>query len=244
MNFSYGGVTDRNILIEDEFTFPSMSKQVSYRESAHASYRRKIRMVHEPYTFTVPLIIKNQQNTLSRDDVIRDVSAFLFSEKPEVFKLVNSDWYVVGEFNGPYYVKTVINGFVIVEVDFTSSYPYKFYDGERTQTANKTVTISTKSQIPTTPLIELTGLTGDDVQVSISDDSFRRIRLSGNVPSNLTIDIQNERIYETNSGVDRIQLLRIDSAFEDFKIKHGDVVVLTNSGDNARARLTYKELLL
>src|SRR5699024_1188407 len=106
------------------------------------------------------------------------------------------------------------------------------------------VTIKSRTQIPTIPLIKLRGLSGKDVQVSISGDSFKRIRLSGNLPSNLTIDIENEKIYETNSGLNRINLLRIDSAFEDFRIENNDVVVLTNSGSNAELELTYKELML
>src|SRR5699024_7545515 len=129
---------------------------------------------------------------------------------------------LIGEFNGPYEMPNIVNGLTSFELEFTSEYSHKFYDEERTQTTGATtkrVTINSKTQIPTVPLIELTGLSGNDVQVSISGDSFRRIRLSGNLPSNLTIDIENETIYETNSGVNRLNLLRIDSAFEDFKIK-------------------------
>ena len=117
-------------------------------------------------------------------------------------------------------------------------------DGRKVQTAAKTITINTKSQLPTTPLIELTGLTGTDVQISITGDAFRRIRLTGSIPSQLTIDIENEQIYETSTGLNRINLLRYDSAFEDFKIKDKDVVVLTNANETAKAKLTYKELLL
>src|SRR5699024_6787462 len=103
---------------------------------------------------------------------------------------------------------------------------------------------NSKTQIPTVPLIELQGLSGNDVQISIRGDSFRSIRLTGNLPSQLTIDIENERIYEPNDGFNCMNLLRIDSAFVDFKIKNGDDVVLTNAGSNASAKLTYKELLL
>ena len=140
-----------------------------------------------------------------------------------------------------------------VSLNFESSYPFKFYDTERTQTTGTTtkrVTINSKTQISTVPLIELTGLSGDDVQVKRSrllpngETESEGIRLSGNLPSNITIDIENERIYETNSGLNRINLLRIDSAFEDFRIQNNDVVVLTNSGANAQVKLTYKELLL
>src|SRR5699024_7540097 len=138
-----------------------------------------------------------------------------------------------------------VNGLTSFELEFTSAYSHKFFDSERTQTSsNKRVTISTRTQIPTVPLIELTGLSGNDGQVSISGDSFRRIRLSGNLPSNLTIDIENETIYETNSGVNRLNLRRFDSAFEDFKIKNGDVVVLTNASDRASATMTYQDWLL
>ena len=41
-----------------------------------------------------------------------------------------------------------------------------------------------------------------------------------------------------------MKLLRFDSAFEDFKIKNSDVVVVTNASDSAQAKLIYKELLL
>src|SRR5699024_5894092 len=126
----------------------------------------------------------------------------------------------------------------------TSTYPYKFYDVEKTQIANKTVTINSKTQLPTIPLIELINLTGNDVQISISGNSFRRIRLSGDSPRLLAIDIENEKIYELNSELNMMKFLRYDSAFEDFKIKNNDVVVLTNASDTAQAKLTYKELLL
>ena len=82
------------------------------------------------------------------------------------------------------------------------------------------------------------------MQISISGDIFRRIRLTGELPSKITIDIENERIYETNSGLNMMKLLRFDSAFEDFKIKNSDVVVVTNASDSAQAKLIYKELLL
>lgn len=244
MNFSFDGQTDNLIFIEDGFTFPSMSKQVQYSDSSHADYRIKKRSTRVPFTFSVPLIVMNKQNKLSRDELNQRITKLLYSNESKRFKVRDSDWHFIGEFNGPFELPPKINVFNKIEVEFSSSYSVKFYDAEKIQTAAKTVTISTKTQLPTIPLIELTGLTGTDVQISISGDSFRRIRLTGNLPARLTIDIENEEIYETNSGLNRINLLRYDSAFEDFRIKDKDVVVLTNAGENAQAKLTYKELLL
>ena len=240
--FSFAGKTDSLIFIEDGFTFPSMSKIVQYRNTSHASYRKRTRSILEPLTISIPIMAFRRNVT--RQELNERLSQLLYSESPRVLRIEGVDWYVIGEFNGPYEIPNTINGLTSFEIDFTSTYPYKFYDVEKTQIANKTVTINTKTQLPTVPLIELSSLTGNDVQISISGDSFRRIRLSGNLPSLITIDIENERIYETNSGLNMMKLLRFDSAFEDFRIKDKDVVVLTNASDTAQAKLTYKELLL
>ena len=231
-------------MIEDGFEFPSMSTVTNFGDSSHSGYRYRRRLEREPYSFTVPFFVKNKQNTMTRDEVLKRVVNLFKSDSPRRFKVKDSDWHFIGEFNGPFNSTHYINGFMRFELDFVSQYSHKFYDEERTQIANKTVTINSKTQLPTIPLIELSNLTGNDVQISISGDSFRRIRLSGYLPSLLTIDIENERIYETNSGLNMMKLLRYDSAFEDFKIKDSDVVVLTNASDTAQAKLTYKELLL
>ena len=251
MNFSFDGKQDRLILIRDGFEFPSMSEQVQYYESEHSNRRRERRSTRVPFSFAVPITILNDRNKLTRDEVMNRVNQMFYSDGPKKFKVKDSDWHFIGRFNGPYMLPNKINVFHEAEAEFVSEYSHKFYDTERTQTtSNKRVTISTRTQIPTVPLIELTGLSGDDVQVKRSrllpngETESEGIRLSGNLPSNITIDIENETIYETNSGVDRLNLLRIDSAFEDFKIKNGDVVVLTNANDTASAKLTYKELLL
>ena len=244
MNFTFDGKKDDLIFIEDGFVFPSMSKQVEYGGSSHSNYRLKRRSTRVPFTFSVPLIVTNKQNKISRDELNQRIINLLYSDSPKRFKVRDSDWHFIGEFNGPYELPPIINSFTQMEVEFTSSYSVKFSDEEKVQTASKTVTIDTKSQLPATPLIELTGLSGTDVQISISGDSFMRIRLTGAIPARLTIDIENERIYETNSGLNRINLLRYDSAFEDFRIKDKDVVVLTNASETAKAKLTYKELLL
>jgi phage-related protein len=240
--FSFAGKTDSLIFIEDGFTFPSMSKIVQYRNTSHASYRKRTRSILEPLTISIPIMAFRRNVT--RQELNGRLSQLLYSESPRVLSIEDVDWYVIGEFNGPYEIPNTINGLTSFEIDFTSTYPYKFYDEERTQIANKTVIIKSKTQLPTTPLIELSNLTGSDVQISISGDSFRRIRLSGDLPSLLTIDIENEKIYETNSGLNMMKLLRFDSAFEDFKIKNNDVVVVTNASDTAQAKLIYKELLL
>ena len=240
--FSFAGKTDSLIFIEDGFTFPSMSKIVQYRNTSHASYRKRTRSILEPLTISIPIMAFRRNVT--RQELNERLSQLLYSESPRVLRIEGVDWYVIGEFNGPYEIPNTINGLTSFEIDFTSTYPYKFYDVEKTQISNKTVTINSKTQLPTVPLIELSSLTGNDVQISISGDSFRRIRLTGELPSKITIDIENERIYETNSGLNMMKLLRFDSAFEDFKIKDSDVVVLTNASDTAQAKLTYKELLL
>ena len=240
--FSFAGKTDSLIFIEDGFTFPSMSKIVQYRNTSHASYRKRTRSILEPLTISIPIMAFRRNVT--RQELNERLSQLLYSESPRVLRIEGVDWYVIGEFNGPYEIPNTINGLTSFEIDFTSTYPYKFYDVEKTQIANKTVIINSKTQLPTVPLIELSSLTGNDVQISISGDSFRRIRLSGDLPSLLTIDIENEKIYETNSGLNMMKLLRYDSAFEDFKIKNNDVVVVTNASDTAQAKLIYKELLL
>ena len=240
--FSFAGKTDSLIFIEDGFTFPSMSKIVQYRNTSHASYRKRTRSILEPLTISIPIMAFRRNVT--RQELNERLSQLLYSESPRVLRIEGVDWYVIGEFNGPYEIPNTINGLTSFEIDFTSTYPHKFYDVERTQTANKTVIINSKTQLPTIPLIELSNLTGNDVQISISGDNFRRIRLTGNLPSLITIDIENERIYETDSGLNMMKLLRYDSAFEDFKIKNSDVVVVTNASDTAKAKLIYKELLL
>ena len=240
--FSFAGKTDSLIFIEDGFTFPSMSKIVQYRNTSHASYRKRTRSILEPLTISIPIMAFRRNVT--RQELNERLNQLLYSESPRVLSIEDVDWYVIGEFNGPYEIPNTINGLTSFEIDFTSTYSYKFYDVEKTQTANKTVIINSKTQLPTIPLIELSNLTGNDVQISISGDSFRRIRLSGDLPSLLTIDIENEKIYETNSGLNMMKLLRYDSAFEDFKIKNNDVVVVTNASDTTQAKLIYKELLL
>lgn len=247
MNIQFDGKTEDLIFIEDGFTFPSMSRIVQYHDNTHSNYRRRRRSVREPFSFSVPLIILNDGNELSRDEVNERVSEFLFSDGPKVMKIKDSNWHFIGEFNGPYELPNWINVFTKIEVEFTSQYSHKFYDGERTQiTSDKRVTIETKSQIPTIPLIELTGLSGNDVQISNSkkDGSFKRIRLTGTLPDGITIDPQRETIFTTSTGTERLDLLRIDSNFEDFTLEDGDVITLTNAGETASAKLTYKELML
>lgn len=242
MNFSFDGKTSRNIMIEDGFEFPVMSKYVEYNSSSHSNYRRRLRSIREPFSFSVPLIIRNNQNKISRDDLIKEVTELLYSDVPKRFKVEGANWYFIGEFNGPFYVPTYINAFTIIDVEFTSSYSHKFYDDEYEFQVNdeQTHLVDSKTELPSPPIIKLTGLTGNDVQISLIGDELRRIRLSGNLPSNLTIDVENERIYETSSGINRINLLRVTSDFENFKISDGDSVNINNGS----AEVTFKELLL
>lgn len=246
MNFKYNNKTDKQFVIEKEFAFPSFSNVIQFRESNHSDIRRRLRNTRTPFTVGVPLIVLKKEKgiEISRDDLIARLNRLLYSEGPRELKLEDTNWHLIGEFQGPYVLPPYFDDFTTVNVEFVSEFSHKFYDGEKVQTAAKTITINTKSQLPTIPLIELTGLTGTDAQISISGDSFRRIRLTGNIPSQLTIDIENERIYETSTGLNRVNLLRYDSAFEDFRIKDKDVVVLTNASETAKAKLTYKELLL
>lgn len=241
MNIQFNGKTEGLIFIEDGFTFPSMSKQVQYHTSSHSSRRRRRRSIREPFSFTIPLIILNDGNKHTRDEVNARINEFLFSEGPKRLEMTDSNWYFIGEFNGPYELPNRINVFTKIEVEFTSEYSHKFYDSPKVQQGN-TFTINSKTQVPTVPLIELSGLTGTDIQVSNSSDAFKRIRLSGPLPAQLTLDIENERIYESTTGIDKKGLLRIDSEFEHFTLKNGDVITLSQSG--AAAKLTYNELIL
>lgn len=231
-------------MFDKGFTIPSFTKESSYHDTSHSNYKIRQRQRLTPLEFNVPFRIYNKNNALTMEQVIRRVNAFFYTESPARFKIPDTNYYFIGEFDGPIELEFNMNVINYIDLKFKSSYPYKFYDEEKTQIANKTVTINSKTQLSTIPFIELSGLTGNDVQISISGDSFRRIRLTGELPSKITIDIENERIYETNSGLNMMKLLRYDSAFEDFKIKNGDVVVLTNAGSAVQAKLTYKELLL
>lgn len=236
----YNGKQEDLVIFGNDFQVPSFTKATEHNDTSHASYRGRKRSKFEPFSFPVGLRVYNKNNALSMDEVVRRVNAFFNVDGPKKFKIPDTNYYFIGEFDGPIELDFRMNVINDIDLSFESSYSHKFYDGERIQNANQTTTIRTKSQIPTIPLIELTGLSGNDVQISISGKSFMRIRLSGNLPNRLTIDIENERIYETNSGVNMIDLLRIDSAFEDFRIEDGDVVTI----NNGQAKLTYKELLL
>ena len=140
-------------MIEDGFEFPSMSTVTNFGDSSHSGYRYRRRLEREPYTFTVPFFVKNKQNTMSRDEVIERVVKLFQSDSPKRFKVKDSDWHFIGEFNGPFNSTHYINGFMSFELDFVSQYSHKFYDVEKTQTANKTVIINSKTQLPTVPLI-------------------------------------------------------------------------------------------
>src|SRR5699024_1595989 len=188
--FSFNGKSDDLIFIEDGFTFPSMSKQVQYHDSTHSDYRRRGRATRVPFSFSLPIFAFRKG--IDRQELNERLNELLYSDGPATLEIEGLNWYLIGEFNGPYEMPNTVNGLTSFELEFTSAYSHKFFDSERTQTtSNKRVTISTRTQIPTVPLIELTGLSGNDIQVSISGDSFRRIRLSGNLPANLTIDIEN-----------------------------------------------------
>lgn len=239
----YNGKTDSLITLGEGFRIPLFAKEVQYNDTSHASYRRRKRQRLIPLEFTVPLRVWNNYNRIPLIDVQERLNKWLWSDGPGTFKIPGTDYYFIGEFDGPLDIDAYMIAIDEIDVSFTSHLPYKIYDDEKV-VEGKTITINSRTQIPTTPLIELSGLTGDDVQISISGDTFRRIRLSGTLPSNIIIDIEAERIYEKNSGLDRINLLRRDSAFEDFRIENGDVVTITNAGTNAKAKLTFKELLL
>lgn len=241
MNFQFNNKIDELFVIREGFTFPSMSKTVEYHSTTHSSIRRKKHSKLTPYTLEIPLIVLNRRNTIPKDEVVARLNELLYSQGPKILNIEDTDWYLVGEFEGPYLLPPYFDSFSTVDVQFSSEYPYKFYNSERIQEGS-TITIDTKSQLPTLPLVELTGLTGDDVQISNSkaDGSFKRIRLSGSLPAGITIDPENETLYRTDTGDERLDLLRIDSNFEDFTLEDGDVVTV-NQGS---AKITYKELML
>lgn len=239
MNFTFNGKKDSLIFIEDGFTFPSMSKKTQYHESTHKNYRKRKRSVMEPFSFSIPFIVRNEQNKLTRDEVSNRLFNLIYSDGPGKFQLKDTEWYFYGEFNGPYYLPPIINGFTQIELEFTCEIPYKISSQEIVKEGTS-ININTKTQLPLVPLIELTGLTGTDVQISVVGNSLKKIRLTGTLPATLTIDIENESIYETNSKIDKINLLRVDSEFEDFTLKNGEVVVV----NNGKAKLKYRELFV
>lgn len=232
------------IMFDKGFKIPMFTKETTFADTSHSSYRRRRRHIYNPLGFKVPIRIYNKNNQLSIEEVMRRVNDFFYSEGPERFKIPDTSYYFIGEFDGPIEIDFNMNVINYVEVTFNSEYPYKFYDDEQVLTVQKTVKVKSKTQLPTTPLIEFSGLSGNNLQLSVSGDKFMRFRMSGNLPANISVDFENEKFYETNSGVDLTNLVHYDSAFSDFKIDDGDTLVLTNDSDTAKAVLTYKELLL
>ena len=238
MNFKFNNQTSDYLQVEDSFEIPVFPYEVDFHETEHSNTRIKKRGTFKPLEFDVPFNLYNNQNKTDRDTVLREVTKLL-SSGVGWFSLDDADWQMYGQFTGPFYVPKHINVFTVITLKFVSPYSFKFSKTETVLTGS-TITIPSTSFVPITPYIELTELTSNDVQVSVTGDEFRRIRLSGTVPALLTIDIPNERIYETNSKVDRINLLHLDSSFEDFKVKSGDVIV-TNNGT---MKIKYRELML
>lgn len=240
----FKGVQSDVVWFDKGFNIPLFTKQTTFSDSSHTSFRNRRRHTYSPLSFKVPIRIYNKNNRLSIDEVIRRVNNFFYSDEPKEFKIPDTDYYFIGEFDGPIEIDFKMNVIMYTEVTFNSEYPYKFYDNEKVQTASKSVIIDSKTQLPTTPLIEVTGVTGNDLQISISGNNFYRFRMTGDLPENITIDIENERIYETLSGVNLMKYFRYNTSFENMKVSDGDTVVLTNDSTTAKAKLTYKELLL
>lgn len=243
MNFTFNDKQSELLYVEDGFVIPSFPKEVQYHSASHSDYRIRQRGIFVPIEFEVPFVLRNKRDTLHRDDVIEEVTNLFYSDGPNWFSLKDSKWKVYGEFTGPFEVPKRIDTFTEITLRFVSSYAYKFAKEDKIQSGSS-ISIKTKSQVPTVPFIELTNVNTNDLQISITGSDFYRLRLSTGsatkLPAKITIDIENEDIYETNSKVSIIKNLHIDSTFEEFKIKNGDVVV-TNNGT---MKITYKELML
>src|SRR5699024_8228798 len=144
--------------------------------NTHSSYRQRRRSIREPFSFSLPIMVFKKN--ASRQELNERLNNLLNSKGPQVLEFEDVDWYLIGEFNGPYETPNTINNMTIFEMEYTASYSHRFYDGEQVvRTSEKRARISTKSQFPSTPLIELTGLSGNDVQISNSKHvgTFKRI---------------------------------------------------------------------
>src|SRR5699024_9247050 len=161
--FSFNGKSDDLIFIEDGFTFPSMSKQVQYHNSEHSNYRRRLRSTREPFSFPLPIFAFRKG--IDRQELNERLNNLLYSDGPAKLEIEDLNWYLIGEFNGPYEMPNTVNGLTSFELEFTSEYSHKFYDEECTQTTGTTKrdAINSKTQITTAPLIALPGLSGNDV---------------------------------------------------------------------------------
>lgn len=236
MNFKFHDETSDILQVEDGFEIPVFSYNVDYHATEHSNKRIKKRGAYEPLEFEVPFNLYTKRNSLDRDEVTRAVTE-LISKGTGYFSLDDSEYMFYGEFTGPFTVPKHINIFTVITLTFKSEYSFKFAK-EETVLTGKTVTVPDKLQIPVAPQIELTGAS-NDVQISISGDDFRKMRLQGNVPSSLYIDIDKEIIQEKNTGINKVNLLLINSSFEDFLLRGGDVVT-TNSGT---MKITFRELI-
>ena len=231
------------------FRIPFFQKETQYISTEHADTRRRSRERFVPLEFEVPLNIWNGYNTIPIDEVIYRVNNWLYSDSPKKLKIPDTNFYFIGEFDGELDISLNMIALETITVTFKSEYAFKFLDDEKVQSGVGKITIDSVTQMPTIPLIELSGVTGNDIQISVVGSKFNRIRLindKGNLPDKLTLDIENERIYETLSGVDFMHSLvatsTLVSEFEEFKIKDRDVV--TSSQEDVTIKLTYKELIL
>ena len=244
----FDGKTD-DLITLGAFRIPFFQKETQYNSSEHANRRRRRRDRFVPLEFEVPLNIWNEYNTIPIDEVIYRVNNWLYSNGAKKLKIPDTNFYFIGEFDGELDISLNMIALETITVTFTSEYPFKFLDNERTQSGTGSIRIDSVTQVPTIPLIELSGVTGKDIQISVVGSKFNRIRLKndkGNFPDKLTIDIENERIYEPLSGVDFMHSLvatsTLVSEFEEFKIKDRDTV--TSSQKDVTIKLTYKELIL
>src|SRR5699024_190788 len=98
--FTYGGKSDSLIFVEDGFTFPSMSKQVQYGTTSHASYRQRKRSILEPFTLSIPIMAFRKG--VDRQALNERLSTLLYSEEPKILKFEDTNWYLIGECHGLY----------------------------------------------------------------------------------------------------------------------------------------------
>lgn len=244
----FNGKTD-DLITVGAFRIPFFQKETQYNSTEHANRRRRRRERFIPLEFELPLNIWNGYNAIPIDEVIYRVNNWLYSDGPKKLKIPGTNFYFIGEFNGELDISLNMIALETITVTFTSEYPFKFLDNEKVQSGVGSIRINSATQMPTIPLIELSGVTGNDIQISVAGSKFNRIRLineKGNFPDKLTIDIENERIYETLSGVDFMHSLvatsTLVSEFEEFKITDRDTVA--SSQEDVTIKLTYKELIL
>src|SRR5699024_12699388 len=81
-----------------------MSKQVQYHNSEHSNYRRRLRSTREPFSFPLPIFAFRKG--IDRQELNERLNNLLYSDGPAKLEIEDLNWYLIGEFNGPYEMRS------------------------------------------------------------------------------------------------------------------------------------------